>query len=151
MTIEIIVERDSSPGELEKAYQALAFGYRTAVFDYVRKHKIESISDLARGAGCEYPELAEQFIKEGRVAVTGEDLSRLINGVDGIGEWLKQVKHVQIHASLGWPKPMEYPCRPPSAEVIPKDTDLAIREAIAKMDWFYFESSKRFLAEHNAE
>ena len=76
------------------------------------------------------------------------DLDRLIDRVDGKGRWLRQIKQIQIHASVGSAQPAEYPERPPSSEVIPKDLDLAIREALTKMSWFYLASSERFLKQN---
>lgn len=62
MAIEIFIESDSSPDEIEKAFQAIAFGYQTAIVNYTRKQRILSIADLARKAGCQYPDIVEKFI-----------------------------------------------------------------------------------------
>lgn len=147
MGIEIFVERDSPQDEIEKAFQAISFGYRTAVFDYFREQRFSSIAELARKAGCQYPVIVEKFIREGKVALTGKDLDNLIDLV-GKGKWLNQIKHVQIHVLVNSFEPHTYPDRPHPSEVIPKETDLAIREALAKISWFYEESTNRFLKQN---
>lgn len=145
MAIEIMVEKDSSPEEINRAFQAIAFAYRNVVFDYARKKRI-SVNELAREAGCEYLDVIEQFIRDGSVAPTGKDLDYLIYEINGKREWLSQIKHIQIHASVMHPQPANYSERPP----IPKETDLALREALAKTSWFYVSSTQRFLKQNPA-
>lgn len=147
MTIEILVEKDSSPEEIETAYQAIAFGYRTVVFDYVRRQNIQSVSELAREAGCSHPELIEQFIKDASVAPPSKDLDYFIGKAGGHDAWLSQIRYVQIHASVIHPEPANYP-RTIYSQRRRLLIDFAIREALAKMTWFYLESSERFLRQH---
>lgn len=147
MGIEFLIARDSPPDEIDKAYNAASFAYRTIVFDYVRRKRIDSISALAEKAGCEYPDIVEKFIRGGQSIPSGKDIDRLFDAVDGKGKWLSSMKNLQIHASLGNAKPMTYEDRPQ----LSKETDLAIREAINKLDWFYLESSNRFLKQNLPE
>ena len=146
MTIRIFVEKDSSPEDIETAFQAIALGYRTTVVDYVRRHQVSSVSDLAREAQCPHPEMVEQFVRDASIAPNGKDLDYLMEKIGGRRSWLDQIRHVKIHAQVMHPRPAGYSERPS----IPQETDLAITEELAKINWFYFESVNRYLKQKSS-
>lgn len=151
MTIEILVSRDSSQAELEKAYQTMALAYRTTIVEHVRKSGT-CVLELAKEAGCHYPFITERFVNEGTVSTTGIDLDRLIDASFGKKAWIEKMKNIQIHASVMNTQPANYVENEREEDLVRiklrKDLDLRIREALNKINWFYLESSTRFLEEN---
>lgn len=146
MGIEILVSKDSSSEEIDRAFQTIAFAYRNTIVDYVRKNKVSSVLELAKRAECKYPELIEKFVNSGNPIAPGKDLDYLIDSIDGKNKWLENMRNVQIHASILNAEPGNYGKTEEHSE-IPKELDLSIRESLNKLGWFYFESTRRYLAQ----
>ena len=62
MSIEIFVERDSSSKDIDRAFQAIAFGYRTVVVDYVRRQGTSSVAELAEEADVNIQRLLKDLL-----------------------------------------------------------------------------------------
>src|SRR3989338_10940883 len=107
----------------------------------MRANRVKSISNFSSDAGCPNPEIMERFIRDFSVIPSGKDLERLISRIDCVGKWLSQIRNVQIHARVICQEPAQYPDR----SLLSQESVLAITESLAKITWFYVESSRRFL------
>jgi len=141
MVIRFFIARDSTPAEIEEAYQFAALAYRTTVFDFARQKGVE-VFDLAKNA-CEDPITVTQFVLNARLIPKPRDLNYLMYYTGRQNTWLERIKDLQIHASIKNSRP----ARQHTEHSLPEEIRLAATEAFNKMSWFYDQVLLRYMAQ----